>query len=370
MSFKHLFSGFLAARPERLHFAAHSHHPWPDVTLDAQIRYWNDSAVAMDDKWDTIFGRMIPELRRRLGATLGLGDGESIAFAPNTHELVSRLFSNLEAPVQIVTTDGEFHSFDRQTRRWEEAGKAAVTRVPLEPFGTFAERFVGEAAGASLVYLSQVPFDSGWVVDRLGEIVAGVPAGALIVVDGYHGFMAIPTDLHLLATRTFYLAGGYKYAMAGEGACFMHCPPGIIERPIDTGWYAGFGGLTDRSDQISYGAGGDRFWGATFDPSGLYRLNAVLEMFESEGLTVADVHAHVVGLQTRFLEAGRLPGELVPPPGHSRGNFLTFRTSEASAIHQRLRDRQVITDYRGDRLRIGFGLYHDPEDVDRLVEAL
>jgi selenocysteine lyase/cysteine desulfurase len=30
----------------------------------------------------------------------------------------------------------------------------------------------------------------------------------------------------------------------------------------------------------------------------------------------------------------------------------------------------VITDYRGDRLRIGFGIYHDPEDVDRLVSEV
>jgi selenocysteine lyase/cysteine desulfurase len=30
----------------------------------------------------------------------------------------------------------------------------------------------------------------------------------------------------------------------------------------------------------------------------------------------------------------------------------------------------VITDHRGDRLRIGFGIYHDEEDVDRLLVHL
>ena len=30
--------------------------------------------------------------------------------------------------------------------------------------------------------------------------------------------MALPTDLQRVAPRVFYLAGGYKYAMAGEGA--------------------------------------------------------------------------------------------------------------------------------------------------------
>jgi selenocysteine lyase/cysteine desulfurase len=53
-----------------------------------------------------------------------------------------------------------------------------------------------------------------------------------------------------------------------------------------------------------------------------------------------------------------------------RGSFLTFQTNEAAEIHDRLHQHQVITDYRGDRLRIGFGIYHDAEDVDRLIAAL
>jgi hypothetical protein len=31
--------------------------------------------------------------------------------------------------------------------------------------------------------------------------------------------------------------------MAGEGVCFMHCPPGFARRPRDTGWFAAFGAL-------------------------------------------------------------------------------------------------------------------------------
>jgi selenocysteine lyase/cysteine desulfurase len=52
-----------------------------------------------------------------------------------------------------------------------------------------------------------------------------------------------------------------------------------------------------------------------------------------------------------------------------RGNFLTFRTKEAGAIYQRLHEQNVIVDHRGDRLRIGFGIYQDSEDVERLAKA-
>ena len=56
----------------------------------------------------------------------------------------------------------------------------------------------------------------------------------MLALDGYHAFLARPVDLSGLADRAFFLAGGYKYAMAGEGACFLHCPPGWLPRPRPT----------------------------------------------------------------------------------------------------------------------------------------
>jgi selenocysteine lyase/cysteine desulfurase len=53
-----------------------------------------------------------------------------------------------------------------------------------------------------------------------------------------------------------------------------------------------------------------------------------------------------------------------------RANFLVFRLPEAPELYRRLDEAGVITDLRGDRLRIGFGLYHDPDDVDELARRL
>jgi selenocysteine lyase/cysteine desulfurase len=99
-------------------------------------------------------------------------------------------------------------------------------------------------------------------------------------------------------------------------------------------------------------------------------MGAVLGWLESEGVGPADIHSHVLGLQERFLAAGSEPGELLIDDPERRGNFLTYRSDDAAGIYQRLHDRGVITDYRGDRLRIGFGIYHDESDVDRLLEHL
>jgi selenocysteine lyase/cysteine desulfurase len=325
----------------------------------------------MDDKWQHVFGVVAPSTRSRVADLIGLADQTTLTFGPNTHSFLLRIFSCLEPPVRVLSTDAEFHSFTRQSRRWEEAGLAIVDRVPSEPFETFSERFTRETrAGAhDLIYLSQVLFDSAFVVPGLDQIVSSVPENrTFFVVDGYHAFMAIAVDLGAIQDRVFYLAGGYKYAMAGEGACFIHVPPGYGPRPVDTGWYAGFGQLeTGVGDRVVFADDGSRFAGATYDPSGIYRLDAVLAWLEEEDMTPTDIHAHVVGLQELFLAEAPEFAELLPPRPRERGNFLSFRTEAAGEIYRSLHDRNVITDHRGDRLRIGFGIYHDEEDVHRLL---
>ena len=373
MSYRRHFSRFLPQDSELLHVAAHSHHPWPDVTFEAQQRAWFDAAALHDDKWELLLGEVLPEARKHVAAALNLPEAATVTFVPSTHELVLRLLSCLPVPTRILTTDSEFYSFARQVRRLEEAGLAVIERVPAEPFGTFAERLLHAAARGNhdLVYFSQVHFNSGFAVTDLNAVTAAVPADeTFVVVDGYHGFMALPTDLAPIADRAFYLAGGYKYAMAGEGVCFLHCPPGYGERPVNTGWFAGFADLAEpaRPGQVSYPQDAARFQGATFDATGLYRFNAVQRLLRELGLSVAAIHSHVRRLQTYFLDqlnaldlSGLSNATLVPPP-----EIL----SDAGAVSQRLRTRKVITDYRDHRLRVGFGIYHDENDIDVLCRRL
>ncbi|MDX1657858.1 MAG: aminotransferase class V-fold PLP-dependent enzyme [Nitriliruptorales bacterium] len=376
MSYAQYFSRFLGSDPDRLHAAAHSHHPWPDVSFEAHQQAWLDAADRHDDKWDHVFGTVFPEAKTHIATRLGLSDPDTIALGTNTHSFVMRILSCLPTPTRIVTTDGEFHSFDRQARRLVEDGSARVTHVPVEPFDTFPDRFVEAVAStpADLVYLSQVFFDSGFVVPALDDIVAAVPSDdTFVVIDGYHGFMALPTDLSAIEDRAFYVAGGYKYAMAGEGACFLHCPPGYGQRPVDTGWYAGFATLEDSQADVGYAEGGDRFLGATFDPTGFYRFTAVQRWLHDIDLDVAAIHDHVGALQTRLLETlgGARPGELLPPSTvDDRGHFLTFRTPDAERLYRRFHEHRIVTDRRGDRWRIGLGIYHDEDDVDRLADTI
>lgn len=378
------FSRYLQAEPDRLHLAAHSHHFWPDASERGHHRAWADAALHADQKWATVFGEVVPAVQRGIADRLSLPDPETIAFAPNTHEFVKRLLSCFPAdrPVRILASDAEFHAFSRQIGRLEEAGLVACERVPAEPFGDFTARFAAAAAAGShdMVFVSHVFFSSGAIGPDLAALVAGVPdPETFIVVDAYHGFMAVPTDLSAVADRIFYLAGGYKYAMSGEGCCFLHCPPGYGEHPRDTGWYAAFSALERSDGGVPYSTDGNRFFGSTFDPSGLYRMRAVFDWMDEIGLTVPAIHAHVHGLQERFLDgiaaAGIAPlteARLVTPVGAGidRGHFLTFETPRAADLYQQLLEARLVTDVRGDRLRFGFGCYHTEDVIDRALERI
>jgi selenocysteine lyase/cysteine desulfurase len=364
-----------------LHAAAHSHHPWPDISLAAQDAAWRDAARLLDLKWDHIFGEVIPAAQRHIARVLNLPDPATIAFGPNTHSFVLRLLSCFSAnrTIRILTTPSEFMSFSRQIARMEEDRLVEVTRIPTEPFESFEARFAEAASRGShhLIFFSQVFFDSGFRVRDLERIVRTVRnPETFIVIDGYHGFMAAPTDLSAVAERAFYLAGGYKYAMSGEGVCFLHCPPGYGPRPRDTGWYAGFSALEGGVKGVPYSEDGSRFLGATFDLSGLYRFDAVQDWLQQEGWTIEKMLEHVRGIERAFLaelESMKAPirsTDLLIPDESSRGRFLAFRTSNAQEITAALAAQNIIVDYRGDGLRIGFSIYHEKEDAVRLARAL
>lgn len=376
------FRRFLDANPGRLHFAAHSHHPWPDATRAAHERYWSDSATLADRKWERIFGEVVPQAQQHVARLLQLSDPRQVAFAPNTHEFVSRLYSCLEgpSPLRVLTTAHEFHSFRRQTRRLLESGRLVVEEVAAEPWSTFADRFIAaeRAAPWDLVWLSHVFFDSGFVVPDLERIAASAPPHALLAIDGYHAFCALPVDLSRLHRRAFYLAGGYKYAMTGEGACFLAVPPGCELRPVDTGWYASFQTLAAPPEgPVPYADGGLRFWGATFDASGLYRFNAAMDWLASTGTTIEALHRHSLAMQGHFLEGlERLQlrslgaRRLVPPADVARGNFLAFDVDEAEDLHAKIAAAGITIDRRERRLRFGFGIYHDAAQVEQLLARL
>ena len=349
---------------ERLLLTGHSHQAWPDCGFEAQSAAWLDAARYVDEKWDHAFARA-ERVREGFVGLLGDGGG-GIALAPNTHELVVRLLSALplRARPRLVTTDGEFHTIRRQLDRLSEEG-LSVVRVPEAPLDTLAERLSRAVDDrTALVLVSLVFFDSGRIARGLAEVARRCRAhGTALLVDAYHALNVVPVSLvpDGLA-EAFVVGGGYKYCQLGEGNCFLRIPEGTELRPVLTGWFSEFTALSDRNqpDRVAYGAAGDRFAGATYDPTSQYRAAAVFEFFRDQRLTPAllrEVSQHQIGVLASSFDALDLDPSVVrrecDVPLSEIGGFLALRAPGATSLVRSLASRGVLTDARGDVLRFG-----------------
>ncbi len=349
---------------ERLLLTGHSHQAWPDVGFEAQAESWLDAARYVDDKWEHAFARA-ERVKRGFAALLG-EPGAAIALAGNTHELVVRLLSALplgDRP-RLVTTDGEFHTIRRQLDRLSEEG-VEVVRVPESPVETVAARVAKEVNGrTALVLLSVVFFDSGRIARSLGEVAAACRLhGARLLVDAYHALDVVPFSIAAEdLSDAFVVGGGYKYCQLGEGNCFLRIPPDCDLRPVITGWFSEFTALTsrEREGRTAYGAGGERFAGATYDPASHYRAARVFDFFVEQGLTPAllrEVSQHQIGVLAAAFDGLELdPGVIDRDRGAPLtevGGFLALRAPDAGRLATQLHGRGVLVDARGDVLRFG-----------------
>jgi selenocysteine lyase/cysteine desulfurase len=264
-----------------------------------------------------------------------------------------------------VTTSGEFYSTRRQLSRLAEEGLPVVW-VPEAPQHSLAARLAATVdQHTALVLVSAVFFDTGRIARGLGEVAESCRRhGARLLVDAYHALNVVPLSLAdegLL--DTFVVGGGYKYCQLGEGNCFLRLPPdGDQLRPVVTGWFSEFTALAERQrpGMVAYGEGGDRFAGATYDPTSNYRAAAVFEFFQEQQLTPAllrEVSQHQIGLLATTFDGLDLDPAIVSrdreAPVSELGGFLALRSPIATTLTQRLHERGVSTDARGEVLRLG-----------------
>jgi kynureninase len=365
---------------ERLLLTGHSHQAWPDVGFAAQQQAWLDAAEFVDDKWGRAAERAA-RVRAHWQRLLADRDGD-VALGQNTHELVTRLLSALalrERP-RLATSDGEFHTIRRQIDRLAEE-RIEIVIVPARPAVTLAERLAAAVDDrTACVLVSSVLFETAEIVPGLDRLAAAcVTHGAALLVDAYHHLNAVPFDLAAMGLQqAFVTGGGYKYCQLGEGNCFLRVPPGTRMRPILTGWFAEFEALerTGGRAAVDYAPGAAAFAGATYDPTAHYRAAAVFDFHVEQALTPERLRAisrRQTALLHRELEALDAPPSIArveAMPDEQRAGFLAIRSPRAGELSRKLRARGVLTDFRGDVLRLGPAPYLSDTQLRDAAAAL
>lgn len=364
----------------RLLFSGHSHQAWPDVALEGiQQAYW-DAARYVDEKWERAFAQT--DVLRAYLRTFYDDPTGRYTVSQNTHDVLVRLLSSFSwKPGRIVTTDGEFHTIYRQTRRLEEEG-VVVDRVPSLPTDQlFTHLEKALETPATVVILSRVFFMNALVVHDLPKIAAlcrqkQVP----LIIDDYHGTNVIPHSIRETGMEdTFWLIGGYKYLQWGEGNCFLRYPEGCSLRPVLTGWFSSFGSLSaDREKTgILYDQGDNLFMGGTYDPVSQYRAARVAEFFTRMELTPTRLQqqyrAQVQYMRDLFMDMA-LPESLIQlkhqVTADQTGGFVAFESAHAGQLRSRLLEEGVFTDYRNHTLRMGVAPYISTAQIEAAMHTL
>ena len=366
---------------ERLLLTGHSHQAWPDRGFDGQRQAWLDAARYVDDKWEHAFAKA-ERVRRGFARLLEDATG-SIALGASTHDLVVKFISGLplrDRP-RILTTDGEFHSVRRQLDRLAEEG-LEVARVPSLPAASVARRLIDALNDrTAAVVVSCVLFENAHIVPGLGDLLERCQTlGAELLVDAYHALNVVPWSLERERLEgAFVVGGGYKYCQLGDGISFLRIPSDCRMRPVITGWFSEFEDLArpGTRGRVLYGEGPARFAGATYDPTSQYRAAAVFDFFEEHALTpelLRRVSQHQVGFLARRFDELDLDPRIVTRDRSVEldgiGGFLALRSPLAGDLCRALRGRGVLTDHRGETLRLGPAPYLSDQQLEAAVAVL
>ncbi|MZD54369.1 kynureninase [Streptomyces sp. SID5606] len=251
-------------------------------------------------------------------------------------------------------------------------GCALRAVTPAEVPGALGDR-------TAAVLLNHVDYRTGRLHDLPGLTRAVHACGAYAVWDLCHSAGALPVGLDEHGVD---LAVGctYKYLNGGPGSpAYLYVRRDLQPRfdsPLP-GWNSHAEPFGMRS-AYAPASGAVRGRVGTPDILSLLALEAALDVWDADGVSVAAVRAKSLALTDFFLRcvgayvpAGRV--ESVTPAAHAeRGSQVALRCDDAGEVMKRLVENGVVGDFRApDVLRFGFTpLYVGFADVERAARVL
>ncbi|WP_043667299.1 kynureninase [Streptomyces xylophagus] len=334
---------------------------------ELRIRSWDESG------WWTAPERIGDRIAPLVGAAAGqivVGDSTSV----NVFKaLVGAVRLAGEGRDEIVVDATTF-----PTDGYIAESAARMTGCTLRPV-TPAEvpGVLGDRTAA--VLLNHVDYRTGRLHDLPALTAAVHAAGAVAVWDLCHSAGALPVGLDEHGVD---LAVGctYKYLNGGPGSpAYLY-----VRRELQDRFDSPLPGWNSHAEPFGMrpayepAAGALRGRVGTPDILSMLALEAALEVWDGDGVSIEAVRAKSLALTDFFLEcvtsyvpAGRV--ETVTPVAHAeRGSQVALRCADAGDVMKRLIERGVVGDFRHpDVLRFGFTpLYVGFGDVERAARVL
>jgi selenocysteine lyase/cysteine desulfurase len=350
--------------------------PPPTTTIqavEAQLRDVHENGSLNFLSW-----LEVKERARALLAGLLVGARpEQVAFLRNTSDALSTVANGLpwKPGDNIVTFRREFPSNIYPWLRIRDVFGVEV-RMCEEHDGRidFSELAGLIDQNTRVVAISHVQFASGFRTDleRLGR--SARQHDALLVVDVIQSLGAIPIDVG--AELVDVAAGaGHKWLLSPEGVGYLYLSDRARERiqPTLVGWVS----VPNPEDFSNFEQGwnkGALAWETGTGPAALiHGFKASLDLLHEYG--PARIAVYLEELTDHLCERLRTkPYQIVSSrEAGEKSQVVCIRHTgsiSAMALYARLKQQNIITAPRGDRLRIAPHLYNTVDEIDQLVEAL
>lgn len=349
--------------------------PPPTTTIqavEAQLRDVHENGSLNFLSWLEVKERARGLLAGLLGAR-----PEQVAFVRNTSDGLSTVANGLawKPDDNIVTFRREFPSniypwlrirdvFGVEVRMCEERDG----RIDLNELGDLIDPHT------RVVAISHVQFASGFRTDleRLGRIAR--QRDALLVVDVIQSLGVIPIDVG--AELVDVAAGaGHKWLLSPEGVGFLYLSDRARERiqPTLVGWIS----VPNPEDYSNFEQGWNRgalAWETGTGPAALiHGLKASLDLLHEYG--PAGIATYLEELTDHLCDRLRSkPYQIVSSrAAGEKSQIVCIRHTgglTAMALYAQLKQQNIITAPRGDRLRIAPHLYNTLDEIDQLVGTL
>ncbi len=348
-----LFSHVLAS--ERIYLANHSlGRPLDAMSDDVRegLSLWE---TKLGDAWDEWLAER-EAFRARVAALIHAPRADCIVPRTSAGQGLRAVLNALPGKLRVLSTRGEFDSIDVILKQYASVGRIWVRWVQPDADGYFSVERVIEHLheGVDLVVISQVMFMTGQLLAGLDQLAEAChPVGAKLLVDAYHAVGALPVDVSTIRADIM-IGGSYKYLRGGPGAAFLYLSPEILEgglRPLDTGWFARDNAFSfERTDVPVLKRGGDAFLEATPPVLTWYQARSGQQFT----LAMSVERLREYGL----MQLARLKQYLADAGVHATGGdaehgaFLVVRHARAGDLVKKLEESGIITDARGECLRI------------------
>jgi kynureninase len=348
-----LFSRVLAS--DRIYLANHSlGRPLDAMAEDVReaTSLWE---TKLGDAWDAWQVEQ-EAFRARIAELIHAPRADCIVPKTSAGQGLRAVLNALPGIPRVLSTRGEFDSIDLLLKQYASLGRIEMRWVEADAEGLFTVQEIMRHLGPEidLVVISQVMFMNGQTVHGLEQLADACHSfGAKLLVDCYHAVGVFPVDVAAMRAD-FAIGGSYKYLRGGPGACFLYLSPEILAsglRPLDTGWFARentFG--YERDDPPRLRAGGDAFLEST--PPVLTYYQARSGQKFTLAMTVERLREYSQRLLKRLKRYLAEAGIEAIGGDADHGAFLSVRLRNASNVAEKMAESGVITDARGEWLRL------------------